>query len=232
MWRARTLDRSAIHAEHRAFDEFGRHDALWPAQAALLVAIALNFTLPERLTVGPTWLMPGVEAAGLVGLVAVSLYAPHRHSRRRRGFALAVIGLITATYLASLYLLVHYLLKGGRTGGHPLIIAGVVLWLTNVLLFAVWYWLFDRGGPLPPPGADVRPDFLFAQMTDEVRAVYPDWKPNFLDYLYLSLTNASAFSPTDTLPLSRWTKALMGTQSVAALITVGLIVARAVNILS
>ena len=133
---------------------------------------------------------------------------------------------------ASSWLLVHYLVKGGKAGGHPLISAGVVLWVDNVLLFAIWYWLLDRGGPLPDEETDVRPDFMFTQMTDDGHQLYPEWSPNFFDYLYLSLTNASAFSPTDTLPLTRWAKLIMGVQSVASLVTVGIVLARAVNILS
>jgi uncharacterized membrane protein len=139
--------------------------------------------------------------------------------------------LVSATYLASLWLLVHYLVKGGQAGGHQLISAGVLLWVDNVLLFAIWYWLLDREGPLPHEDADVRPDFLFPDMTDEGRKLYPDWSPNFFDYLFLSLTNASAFSPTDTLPLTRLARFTMGVQSVASLVTVGVVLARAVNIL-
>jgi hypothetical protein len=139
---------------------------------------------------------------------------------------------VSATYLVSLWLLVHYLVKGGKADGHPLISAGVVLWIDNVLLFAIWHWVLDRDGPLPREESDIRPDLMFTQMNADAHELYPDWSPNFFDYLYLSLTTASAFSPTDTLPLTRRAKLTMGIQSVAALVTVGLVLARAVNILS
>jgi hypothetical protein len=116
--------------------------------------------------------------------------------------------------------------------GRALILAGAGLWLTNVLLFGLWYWELDRGGPLGAgTGSDSPPDFLFPQMTDE-RFSPPDWRPELLDYLYLSLTNAAAFSPTDTMPLTRKAKALMALQAMVALVTVALVVSRAVNVLS
>jgi hypothetical protein len=224
--------RSVQQVASAELSEFAREDPLWPGQLALAATILLGFTLPEKLTVGPSWLMPAAESVGLIGLIAATPVRNPRYSRRRRIFTLSLVGLVTVTYLVSLWLLVHYLVKGGKTGGHPLLSAGVVLWVDGVLLFSVWYWLLDRNGPLPHEDMDVRPDFLFPHMTDEVHKLYPDWSPNFFDYLYLSLTNASAFSPTDTMPLSRWAKLIMGVQSVASLVTVGVVLARAVNILS
>jgi hypothetical protein len=106
-----------------------------------------------------------------------------------------------------------------------------VLWVTNVLLFGLWYWELDRGGPLARMATpDAMPDFLFPQMT-EPRHSPAGWMPGLIDYLYLSFTNATAFSPTDTMPLSSIAKVLMTAQSLASLLTIGLIVARAVNIL-
>ena len=110
--------------------------------------------------------------------------------------------------------------------------SGAVLWLTNVLVFAVWYWELDRGGPVQRfahPDGPV--DLLFPQMASPEFA-HPGWRPGFADYLYMSLTNATAFSPTDTMPLTHTAKAVMGVQSVTALLTVALVVARAVNILA
>jgi hypothetical protein len=123
-------------------------------------------------------------------------------------------------------------LKGGKAGGHPLILAGIVLWVTNVLLFGLWYWELDRGGPIARQlDPDALPDFLFPQMT-EPRLAPEGWRPIFVDYLYTSFTNATAFSPTDTMPLTPIAKVLMTVQSAAALVTVALVLARAVNILS
>ncbi|HEX3618601.1 MAG TPA: hypothetical protein VHU61_18795, partial [Solirubrobacteraceae bacterium] len=113
-----------------------------------------------------------------------------------------------------------------------LIIAGTLIWLTNVIVFSLWYWELDRGGPgLRAAGLDGLPDFLFPNMTDEVAKLTPNWRPRFVDYLYVSLTNATAFSPTDTLPLSVEAKAMMGVQSLVSVVTIALVVSRAVNIL-
>jgi uncharacterized membrane protein len=109
--------------------------------------------------------------------------------------------------------------------------SGFSIWLANIVIFSLWYWDFDRGGPTARATAsDAEPDFLFPQMTDPAYAE-PGWHPRYFDYLYVSLTNASAFSPTDTMPLTRWAKLLMGTQSATSLVLVGMVLARAVNIL-
>jgi uncharacterized membrane protein len=206
-------------------------DPLWPGQAAVAVAILLNLGLSKEVLVGPRWLLPGVEAVLLAVLVVLAPRRATTHSSGRRRLALAVIGLVSLTNVVTLALLVHFLVNGGKVAGHQLILSGALAWLTNVLLFAVWYWELDRGGPvarfLEP---DRLPDFQFPQM--ENPALAPDgWRPGFVDYLYTSLTNGMAFSPTDTMPLTPVAKSLMGIQSVAALATVGLVVARAVNIL-
>ena len=107
----------------------------------------------------------------------------------------------------------------------------MLIWLTNFLIFALWYWELDRGGPgKRAAGHDAAPDFLFPQMSDD-RIEPRDWRPQFIDYLYVSLTNATAFSPTDTMPLSRMAKTIMGVQAIVSLVTLGLIISRAVNIL-
>jgi hypothetical protein len=207
-------------------------DPFWPAQLAAVAAIVLYFALPEKLTIGPTWLLPTAEGLLVVGLIVSMPNPAMQYSPRRRHFALALISLVSLTNLMSLLLLVHYLLRGGKAGGHPLILSGVVLWMTNVLIFGLWFWELDRGGPVARALNPERlPDFLFAQMTDP-RWVPEGWTPGFVDYLYLSLTNATAFSPTDTLPLTQRVKLLMSVQSLASLVTIGLVVARAVNILS
>ncbi|MEA2150134.1 MAG: hypothetical protein QOD69_1964 [Solirubrobacteraceae bacterium] len=208
-----------------------RGDPYWPAQLTVALVIALNLVLPERVTIGPKWLVPAVAGGLLLGLVIIAPARAAKHVGGVRRFALSIIGLVSAASLASLGLLVHYLINGGTAGGHQLIYSGVALWGTNVLLFAVWYWELDRGGPatrfLHP---DTLPDFQFPQM-ENPQFSPPGWRPGFIDYLYLSLTNATAFSPTDTMPLTQTAKAVMALQSIGALLTVGLVVARAVNIL-
>ena len=217
---------------HEVRAKLDHRDAFWPAQLAVGCAILLYLTLPDKLTIGPTWLLPVVEGGLLVGLVIATPHPKVRYSARRRHVAIGLIAFVTAVSLSSLMLLVHYLLKGGKAGGHPLILAGVVLWLTNVLIFALWYWELDRGGPVARAlDGNRHPDFLFVQMTEPAHAP-AHWLPSFVDYLYLSFTNATAFSPTDTMPLTAVAKALMTVQSLAALVTVGLVVARAVNILA
>ena len=223
-------NRLELEAE-RLRDRVERGDPYWPAQLAVAVTIVLNFTLTDRIIVGPRWLLPGVEAVLLVALVIVAPKRATKHSIGRRRFALAVIGFVSLANVVSLGLLVHYLLSGGKAGGRPLILSGAALWATNVLLFAVWFWEMDRGGPVARfKNPDAMPDFQFPQMENPQFAP-PDWRPGFLDYLYTSLTNATAFSPTDTMPLTQTAKIVMGIQSVAALLTIGLVVARAVNIL-
>jgi hypothetical protein len=209
-------------------------DARVPALGPMLVvlgAIALQFTLSQKITVGPNWLLPALEALLLLALAISTPIEQVRH-KTRRTLALAVIGLVSAANIVSLGLLVHYLLHGGKQHGRPLIGSGVELWATNVLLFGLWYWELDRGGPLARQlHRDALPDFLFPQMS-ATRYAPPDWTPGLVDYLYTSFTNATAFSPTDTMPLTATAKWLMTAQSLTALVTVGLVVARAVNILS
>jgi uncharacterized membrane protein len=146
--------------------------------------------------------------------------------------AIGMIAFVSAANAVSLVLLSHRLLQGGTKNGHALILSGIVLWCTNVLLFGLWYWEVDRGGPAARVRGDRdTPDFLFPQMTDPKWAP-PNWMPQLIDYLYVSLTNATAFSPTDTMPLTPTAKWLMSAQSIVSLVTIGLVVARAVNILS
>jgi hypothetical protein len=214
--------------------ELIEHDPFLGPQLVVLGALLLDLSLPGKLTLGPYWLLPAVEGALLLGL---SLSAPHPGARRsplRRQVAMVLIGLVSAVNALSLVLLVHFLLHHGTKPeqGRPLILAGIVLWVTNVLLFGLWYWWLDRGGPIERAlNADARPDFLFPQMS-ETKYAPPNWTPGLVDYLYTSLTNATAFSPTDTMPLTQTAKWLMAAQALLALATIGLIVARAVNILA
>jgi len=207
----------------------------WPAQAAILVAIALFFVLPSKLVegLGPRWLVPALEGALAISLIIASPTHITRESRRLRVAALVLIGLINFANVVSLEELVHALLyRTGPIAGRPLIIASAPIWLTNVIVFGLWYWELDRGGPARRLRADHRrPDFLFPQMSTPGSAER-EWVPGFLDYLYTSFTNATAFSPTDTMPLTPWAKTLMALQSTASLLTLVLVVSRAVNVLA
>ena len=206
-------------------------EPFWPAQLTILAAIALQLALPARLTVGPRWLLPALEGILLLGMAMASpRELEHEHTVRRRT-ALSLTALVSAGNVFSLAALSHFLLHHRVASGDELIVSGVLIWLTNFLIFGLWYWEIDRGGPgRRAAGHDGPPDFLYPQMADD--SIEPrNWRPMFFDYLYVSLTNATAFSPTDTMPLSVTAKAVMGLQSIVSLVTIGLIVSRAVNIL-
>jgi hypothetical protein len=210
-----------------------RLDPFLGPQLVVAGALALDVSLPEKLTIGPSWLLPAVEGLLLVGLAAAAPHRRLRHSPARRNVAIGLIAIVSGVNIFSLVELSRFLLHGGHAGGHALVLAGIVLWVTNVLLFGLWYWQLDRGGPIERAlNPDSPPDFLFQQMTDDgARFARDGWMPNLIDYLYVSLTNSTAFSPTDTMPLTPSAKLLMSTQSITALWTIGLIIARAVGIL-
>ena len=207
-------------------------EARWQATAAVAVAIALQFPLPDKLVlVHPVWLLPAVETLLLVALVMVNPHRITRTSTAIRVLSLILVAIFSLTNAYSVARLAVGLVQGteGENAG-PLLVTGGVIWLTNVIVFALWYWEFDRGGPVARANA-VRtyPDFQFVQMTSPQLAP-PSWEPEFADYLYLSFTNAAAFSPTDVMPLTRWAKLAMAVQSAISIVTVALVVARAVNI--
>lgn len=209
-----------------------RPEHRWPSIAAIVSAIALQVLLPDRLILHPRWLLPGVEVALAVALVVAN---PVRLIRRHPALRLGGLGLVAAMTVAnggSAVLLISRLLGG--TAGHDapsLIGSGAAIYATNIIAFGLWYWELDRGGPVARAHGDrEHTDFLFPQMA-QTDVAPPDWKPAFLDYLYVSYTNATAFSPTDAMPLSRWAKMLMLAQSAIALSTVALVIARAINIL-
>jgi uncharacterized membrane protein len=215
----------------RAYPPPPTTEAFWPAQATILAAIALQLLLPGRLTAGPSWLVPSLEAALLIGLFVVTPNELEDEHPRRRRIALSLTAFVTAANIYSLGALTHFLLHHQVSNGRTLIVSGVLIWLTSFLIFALWYWELDRGGPgRRSAGRDGPPDFLFPQMSDD--HIEPrDWRPKFIDYLYVSLTNNTAFSPTDTMPLTPISKIVMGIQSVVSLLTLGLIISRAVNVL-
>jgi hypothetical protein len=204
----------------------------WSSGLAVLAMIGLQFLLPERLSLGGRWLLPALEVVIIVVLVAADPGRVVRRSRPLRMLALGLIGLASLANAWSVGALVSEIVTGADTPrAGPLLASGGSVWLINVLTFAVWFWELDRGGPAARAhGLDPYPDFLFPQMT-QADMVPPEWEPLFLDYLYVAFTNATAFSPTDTMPLSRWAKLLMGVQSATSLSIAALVVAKAVNAL-
>ncbi len=206
-------------------------ESTWPVRAAVVTATALQVALPDRYEIPPTWLLPTL--GGQLGIGFTEAY-PHRitrHSPNLRTVSILLIAVITLANAGSAGRLITALLQGKEENATTLLLTGGAIWLTNVIVFGMWYWNLDRGGPAARAQAiKAFPDFLFPQMTAPELAP-EDWQPQFLDYIYLSFTNAAAFSPTDTLPLARWAKMTMMVQSIVSLGTVVLVIARAVNVL-
>jgi uncharacterized membrane protein len=208
---------------------------LWPA-LALLVFMALNIGLrlwlPGGTGIRVPWLLPAVEAVLLLVLLATDPSSPAEQARRRRVAVGLVIVLVVAALWATV-LLIHDLILGTGIANSPgtLLASGALVWLGNNLAFALLYWLIDGGGPIARSKRSTPVDFAFTQhMSPELAP--PAWRPVFLDYLHLGFTNATAFSPTDVMPLTHRAKYTMLVQSTVALALFGLIVARAVNAFS
>ena len=203
----------------------------WPVAAAIMVAIGLQLALPDRLALQSRWLLPSLELAMLIGLIIASPVRFNRESTALRIASLTLTGLLSLANAWSATLLIQGLLQGseGQDAG-PLLSTGAAIWLTNIIVFALWYWELDRGGPAARAHAR-RPCPTSCSSRCKPPTSPAHWEPQFLDYLYLSFTNATAFSPTDVMPLSRWAKVPMLRQSLISLVTLALVIARAVNIL-
>jgi uncharacterized membrane protein len=223
---------AAQHAHIPAWLRVTRGENRWPVAIAMVVAIGLQLALPDRLALQSRWLLPGLEFTLLIGLIIASPLRLNRESTALRIASLILAALLSLANGWSATLLIVGLVHGTEgNDAAALLSTGAAIWLTNIIAFAVWYWQFDRGGPAARAHARRRlPDFQFVQMQNPDLA-HPNWEPEFVDYLYLSFTNATAFSPTDVMPLSRWAKLTMLGQSLISLVTVALVIARAVNIL-
>jgi hypothetical protein len=222
-------------AERRTAARHG--EVRWPAALAVVAAVAMHTTLPSGLLVQPRWLLPSIELALLVSLIALNPTRLTTETRWSRIASLVLVAIIIVANTLALVLLIRDLTSTQSVGGRGLLLAAVQVWLTNMIAFALVFWELDRGGAvarLPSSGIDTREaDFLFPQDDPNVAQFETDgkWIPEFVDYLFLSITNSTAFSPTDTLPLSQRAKALMSLEALAAMVTSLLVVARAVNIL-
>ncbi|MDQ2893628.1 MAG: hypothetical protein M3R64_11155 [Pseudomonadota bacterium] len=219
----------------------------WFARTSVVVVAALQMLIINRLTLGPQWLGPALEISLLAPLSMATAWTQgqareateEQHWRRVakwrlaiRRLAVALTALVSIMNFAALVMLVKALLSGhAGASGQTLLLDAVNIWATNVIAFALWFWSIDRGGPaargLSKKEVD---DFLFPQMTLGTRSA--DWSPGFADYLYVSYTNATAFSPTDTMPMTGRAKLLMMAESAISLLTIALVAARAVNILA
>ena len=226
--------------------EVVKHEPRWHASLAVLAALVLYVTLPPHLTIGPVWLAP---VAVLIVLIPLSVLAPkrHRETRRMRYLGILLIALVTFFNIVSVLLLVDGFFHPARSAelssAAALLRHGIQIWFTNILVFALWFWELDGDGPDARAHANAatefeNADFLFPQMqlgmvgaTAASPFVDPLWKPQFLDYLYLAFTNSTAFSPTDTMPLSRWAKVLMTIEALISLLTVAVVLARSVSLI-
>jgi hypothetical protein len=204
----------------------------WPAVVAVLAVGGLNLSLPEPLTFGPSWLLLAVVTVLLIPVLVARMRGSFELNQNL-GYVL--LWVVTAALLWSVWLLVRSLPRHTLT---PLALlrSAAALWITNVLVFASWYWRLDAGGPHARnlSTCHTKGDFLFPQMTlapGTQTPLDPAWSPGFVDYLFLAFNTSTAFSPTDSPVLSRWAKVAMMVQSSISLVTLALLAARAVNIL-
>jgi hypothetical protein len=219
-------------------------EARFPAGAAIVVAIALYLLLPNPLIIGPRLAVPLLELALFFPLVLANPRRMTKETRLLRWLSIGVVLLIALANAVALALLVDQLVHSHTKQGGQLLLGAGQVWVTNMIVFALAFWELDRGGPVRrtrTPRPQVPPaDFRFPQDEDQdaiaevaVRSsAKSDWSPAFLDYLYVSVTNSSAFSPTDTMPLSHRAKMLMATESVSAIVLSVLVIARGVSLLS
>ncbi|MFJ9342065.1 hypothetical protein ACIRP0_22595 [Streptomyces sp. NPDC101733] len=234
-------DRVSARSRHPRHGRRG--EARLPAVVATLVAIFLYLALPQQLLVAPRYALPALEVLLLLPLIAINPKRLTRQTKTFRVLSLTLVLIIAASNLVALGLLVDQLVHAKIADGRSLLIAAFQVWLTNIIVFGLAYWELDRGGPVSrtqvPREELPLADFRFSQdeNDDAVQEVadgaskVSDWVPTLVDYLYVSVTNSTAFSPTDTMPLSSRAKLMMAVQSVAALLTSLLVIARAVSIL-
>lgn len=210
----------------------------WPVALTVSAFIAITVTLrvlePTRESLGPTWLVPAIEIAMLLALLAAD---PARVAARAgwlRRLSIALVFSLVVVAVSSTAVLISDLIRGASVAesAGPLLTSGALIWLGNCLVFGLLYWLLDSGGPLARyRGEREYPDFAFSQQMSPELAP-PGWRPQFLDYLILGLTTSMAFSPTDVMPVVLWAKLTMALQSLISLMVFGLVIARAVNVFS
>ena len=218
-----------------------RGEARLPSALVVVAAIALYALLPEQLILGPRLVIPALETVLLAALIIINPRRMTRDNRWERIAALTLVGLIATANAVALVLLLRQLVTTDSSRAVELLVAAGQVWLTNVIVYGLAFWELDRGGPVARthlPRHELRPaDFRFPQdedhdTIDEVRAgssKVSDWVPAIVDYLYVSLSNSSAFSPTDTMPLSTRAKILMGIESTSALVTSVVVIAKGVG---
>jgi len=208
-------------------------ESRWPVALGVATAIAMQFALPNRHVLSPTFLFPAVETLLLVVLLSgrgasrIDWWSVTRHR-----ITLGLVIVMSADNLLAVVELVRGILDGAKgDNGTVLLATGGAVWWTNIVAFSLWFWMLDRGGPTArASGHESPPSFEFATM-QSAKLATAAWEPQYLDYLYLAYTNATAFSPTDTMPLTRRSKTLMLVQSAISLVVALMIISRAVSIL-
>jgi hypothetical protein len=210
-----------------------RGEKRWPMALTLVIAMVLPFLLPPKFSLGPRWIIPAVEALLLVALIVADPGRIDRRSTLVRALSIGLVAILVAGAAGVTARLVVDLIRGGPETNSPgqLLRVGSVVWVYVIITFSFLYWELDGRGPETRARADPEfPDFAFPEHLN-AHVARPGWRPEFFDYLYLGFTNATAFSPTDVMPLSRWAKLAMAVQATACLAVMGLVIARAVNIL-
>ena len=207
-------------------------EARWPMVGAVVAAMVLTILLPAHLRLGPSWLVPAFEVMLLVVLLVADPATITRRSKMLRPVSIALVATLVLSTLWVTIELVADLIQGGpeTNSAEDVLAAGAVVWASNCIAFALLYWQLDSGGAAARAHAPrPYPDFAFVQHVNPDLA--PEgWRPSFLDYLYLGFTNATAFSPTDVMPLAGWGKLAMMLQAFISLVILGLVIARAVNV--
>ena len=210
---------------------YNRTERRWPTSLAVLVAIGLQVGTPSRGRLPGWWVFPALEFVVLVLLIAVDPGRVDDRSTRARRITIGLITVMTAATVGGLFVLLYDILQGTPLTATTLLGRGAALWLTNIIVFSLWYWELDRGGPAERGvGSKVPPSFAFPEDAMPEFAA-SGWTPKYPDYLYLAFTNSTAFSPTDTLPVVTWAKMTMMLQSAVSLVTAVLVLARAINVL-
>jgi hypothetical protein len=221
----------------------------WLARGAILVIAGLQLAVVNDLSVGPRWFAPGVEIALLAPLSVVTAWtqrrarraenddqwdAVERIRRNARILAITLTAVATAINFGQLGRLIQAMLTGHAGSGQTLLLDALNIWLTNVVIFALWFWTLDRRSPASRGFlSDPRADFIFTQQQlCAERPEFRDWSPGFIDYLFLAFTNATAFSPADTFPLSTRAKLSMMAEAATSFVTIALVASRAVGILN
>jgi uncharacterized membrane protein len=206
----------------------------WPMASAVLVAMFLTLLLPRGVRLDPTWLLPLIEGVLLVVLIVGDPGAITRRARWLRVCSIVLVAVLVLSTMWWTVSLIDGLIDGAQwtNSADDLLVAGAAVWLSNTIAFAFLYWELDCGGAAARAHLmPATPDLAFPQQMKPDISL-PGWRPRFIDYLYLGITNAVAFSPTDVMPLTPWAKLTMAVQSMISLAILGLVIARAVNVFS